>query len=63
MTIDEAIKSLQGDSFAVDSLGDPELRDAMKLSIEALKWRQEVIRAGFKPSPPLLPGETKDPTV
>jgi len=36
MKIDKAIKSLQRDSFAVDSLGDPELRDAMKLGIEAL---------------------------
>ena len=59
MTIDEAIKGLERDSFAVDSLGDPELRDAMKLGIEALKKIKRDRVIDDNPFEVKLPGESK----
>jgi len=60
MTIDEAIINLLTLHKILSKDTDPIFLNSIKLGREALKWRQEVIRAGFKPSPALLPGETKD---
>jgi hypothetical protein len=60
MTIDEAIKILH---FSLKNGYQPDvedLDDAVKLSIEALKWRRELVTKflGGKAIP--LPGETKE---
>ena len=59
MKIDRAIKVLSLMSNAPDWVFDEENRNSIKLGIEALKWRQEVVEAGWKLAEPLLPGETK----
>jgi hypothetical protein len=60
MTIDEAIKTLSDSLVGVEMVDDPDLPDALKLGIEALK-RVKSLRASGKPDRwSILKGETKE---
>lgn len=59
MTIDEAIKGCQEGAFRLEREGLEDWAKAVKLGIEALKWRKEMVDDGFMPIPRLLLGETE----
>ena len=58
ITLQKAMNTLDAMQEDYEGGDYPDQEEALKLGIEALKWRKVVIEAGFKPSPLLLPGET-----
>jgi len=60
MTIDEAIKILEIVTHNYPQKGTDNFVDALKLGIEALKWREFYRETHPEMKWPLLPGETKD---
>jgi len=58
MTIDEAIKRLQGELRFAEKTGRLELYDALSLSIEALKEVKKARQGDPALDGELLPGET-----
>jgi len=60
MTIDEAIKNNEEHSKAHHNDAYPDYYDAIKLGIEALKWRQHDEKEVPNWAACPLPGETKD---
>ena len=59
MTIDEAIEVLKNDLEVNAYAEGCNLEKALKLGIEALKWKKEFQRYASPPLRTLLPGETK----
>ncbi len=60
MNLAKAIELFTGIVKEPHSFYTEDDKAAAKLLIKAGEWHQDVIRAGFKPSPRLLPGETED---
>ena len=60
MTIEKAIKILEGELRYYNEIAQPDALSAHELAIEALKAWREARREGRWPSSMRLPGETKE---
>lgn len=60
MTIDKAILILSASAYGGVTTFDPDFKDALKLSIEALKLLAEQPPEGYTCIPRPLPGETEE---
>ena len=60
MTLDKAIETLKDATVGTESFDDPELPDAIKLGIEAMRRIKEVRRFPRTWDARALPGETEE---
>jgi len=60
MKLEKAIEILTQHQKGTDPLYLPDLPDAEKLGLEALRWRQQMEHDYGSWCGPLLPGETED---